>query len=93
MAHDVWDDLGNRHTGRVYINTPIPKLVEMAITRGEGMLTSSGALRVSTGKYTGRSPNDKFIVDSSEIHNDIWWDNNQRISETVFNNLYNKNYR
>ncbi len=43
-------------------NLPVPALVERAVAGGEGPLVPSGALAVWTGKYTGRSPKDKFFV-------------------------------
>ena len=49
--------------GRVYRNLPVPTLTEMAVARGEGYLAPNGALVVKTGKFTGRSPKDKFTVD------------------------------
>lgn len=76
--------------GNVYCNLPAVKLVEKAIDRKEGMLTSTGALRVTTGKYTGRSPNDKFIVQSPCVHSDIAWDSNKAFSREQFSNLYNR---
>lgn len=74
----------------VYRNLPVPKLVEEAIKRGEGVLANNGAFNVYTGKYTGRSPNDKFIVDEPEVHEDIWWENNKAISMDKFERLYNR---
>lgn len=74
----------------VYRNLPVPKLVEEAIKRGEGVLANNGAFNVYTGKYTGRSPNDKFIVDEPEVHEDIWWENNKAISMDIFERLYNR---
>ncbi|EGD51003.1 phosphoenolpyruvate carboxykinase (ATP) [Thermoanaerobacter thermohydrosulfuricus] len=74
----------------VYRNFPVPKLVEEAIKRGEGVLANNGAFNVYTGKYTGRSPNDKFIVDEPEVHEDIWWENNKAISMDKFERLYNR---
>ena len=59
--------------GKIYRNMPVPKLVQKALERGEGVLTDTGALLVHTGKYTGRSPMDKFIVDMPAIHDDIAW--------------------
>ena len=63
----------SNHLPPVHINMPIPCLIETSILRGEGALSATGALRVSTGKYTGRSPNDKFIVDTPDVHKEIWW--------------------
>lgn len=73
-----------------YYNLPVCDLVEIALARNEGTLTSGGALRVTTGKYTGRSPNDKFIVKDDTNKDEIWWDNNAPISEENFDKLYNK---
>ena len=57
----------------VYRNLTPAQLTEHALRRGEGTLSNTGALVVTTGKYTGRSPNDKFIVDTEGVHNDIAW--------------------
>ncbi len=48
-------------------------LIEKALLRKEGILTSSGALAVTTGKYTGRSPNDRFIADDPSVHDHVDW--------------------
>jgi phosphoenolpyruvate carboxykinase (ATP) len=67
------------------------QLVEEALKRGEGRLSDTGALVVQTGKYTGRSPNDRFIVDSSLIHSEInWGKNNLPIPPSVFERLLEK---
>ncbi|MEG1971824.1 MAG: phosphoenolpyruvate carboxykinase (ATP), partial [Oscillospiraceae bacterium] len=66
-------------------------LVEEAIKRGEGELTDTGALLIKTGKYTGRSPKDKFIVDTPTIHDEIAWGSvNVPITQEKFNNIYKK---
>ena len=72
----------------VYHNLTTAELVEMALQRKEGLLAANGALRVSTGKYTGRSPKDKFIVDLPAIHDEIAWGNNTPFSADKFDQLY-----
>ena len=59
----------------VYHNLTPAQLIEKALERGEGKLSNTGALVVTTGKYTGRSPKDKFIVDTPTIHDEIAWGN------------------
>lgn len=67
------------------------ELIEHSLRRKEGMLTSVGALQVTTGKYTGRSPKDKFIVEEESIKQDVDWGSvNQPISKEVFNHLLEK---
>ena len=75
----------------VYRNLTPAQLTERAVARGEGTLSSTGALVVTTGKYTGRSPDDRFVVDVPSIHDDIDWGKvNVPISPEKFDNIYNK---
>ena len=67
------EKLGLTNLGRVFRNLSVPVLVEHAVMRGEGKLAANGALTVLTGKYTGRSPNDKFIVDESSLNDEVMW--------------------
>jgi phosphoenolpyruvate carboxykinase (ATP) len=90
MKLDITEILLRQHRQPIHINMPIPRLIETAVCNGEGLLTDSGALRVTTGKYTGRSPNDKFIVDTPAVHQDIWWENNLKISDEKFESLLSK---
>lgn len=68
-------DLGLKNPGQVYWNSPTPILYEQAIRRKEGLVTHLGPLVVETGQYTGRSPNDKFIVEDDESRDKVWWGN------------------
>lgn len=73
------------------INLDVEKLVNIALNNGEGVLTSTGALLINTGKYTGRSPDDKFIVDSKLVHNEIAWGKvNKPISVENYQKIRNK---
>lgn len=85
------ENIGIVNPKAVYRNLCPAKLIELALQRNEGSLTSTGALVVTTGKYTGRSPKDKFIVDTPTIHNEIAWGKvNKPISREKFNSLKNK---
>jgi phosphoenolpyruvate carboxykinase (ATP) len=48
-------------------------LIEAALANGEGVLAKDGPLVVATGKHTGRSAKDKFIVKDAETENTVWW--------------------
>lgn len=68
------ENQGIRNIHAVYWNLPAPALVEQVLSRGEGSLSTDGAVVVSTGQYTGRSPSDKFIVQNIPSKEDpIWW--------------------
>jgi len=69
----------------IHRNLAIPRLIEIALARGEGVLAANGALNVDTGERTGRSPNDKFLEDTPGIHGNINWGKvNQPISPEHF---------
>ena len=57
----------------VHANLTAAGLVEHAIRRGEGRLSADGAFMAVTGVHTGRSVQDKFVVDDPEVHDQVWW--------------------
>jgi phosphoenolpyruvate carboxykinase (ATP) len=65
-------------------NLGFAELVEHAVRKGEGLLARDGPLVVRTGKHTGRSARDKFIVRDAETESTIWWDNNRSMSPVHF---------
>ena len=71
----------------VHWNLGTACLVEEALKRGEGLLAKDGPLVVKTGRHTGRSAKDKFIVRDAETDSQIWWDNNASISPEHFGAL------
>ena len=76
------------NTKAIYRNLSPAELTEHALRRGEGELSNTGALVVKTGKYTGRSAKDKFIVDTPAVHDEIAWGKvNRPIEESKFNAL------
>ncbi|WP_057915629.1 phosphoenolpyruvate carboxykinase (ATP) [Peribacillus muralis] len=89
---DVSNELHQLLTGNnVQTQLSVPQLVEKVLSRNEGVLTSTGAVKAETGKYTGRSPKDKFIVEEASVKDKVDWGSvNRPISEDVFNKLYNK---
>jgi phosphoenolpyruvate carboxykinase (ATP) len=85
------ESLGMKNVRRVYRNLSVPQLIEHALARSEGVLAANGAFCVRTGKYTGRSPNDKFIVDEPDIHDEVDWNKvNVPLSREKFDRLYKR---
>ena len=83
--------IGIENVAEVYRNLSPSDLIKRSLESGEGVLADSGALRVTTGKNTGRSPNDKFIVDEPEISDQIWWGEiNRPFKPEAFERLHQK---
>jgi phosphoenolpyruvate carboxykinase (ATP) len=82
------EDQGIEELGNVYYNFMEPALIEAALKNGEGTLGNGGAFLTSTGKFTGRSPKDKFVVKSDSVKDTIWWENNAPMEPAGFDALY-----
>ncbi len=77
--------------GEVYWNLPPAELHEHAVRAGEGVVACNGALVFRTGVHTGRSPNDKYIVEEPTSKGLIWWGKvNRPISEERFEALHRR---
>jgi phosphoenolpyruvate carboxykinase (ATP) len=77
------------HASRpVHSNLTAPALVAEALRRDEGRLSVDGAFMVQTGAHTGRSAQDKFVVDEPSVTADVWWGKvNQRMPVERFNTI------
>src|SRR6056297_2006370 len=62
-------------------------LMQAAVRRGEGEIGRGGALLVETGRHTGRSPKDKFVVGEPSVEPHVWWDNNAAMEPEAFERL------
>jgi len=82
------DHQGITGLGAVYYNLLEPDLMQKAIERGEGTMGQGGTLLVTTGKHTGRSPKDKFVVRTPDVVDTIWWDNKPPMEPAAFDQLY-----
>ena len=86
-AHRL-DAQGIETGAKIYWNLTTAPLVEKAIARGEGELTKDGALLVDTGKFTGRSVKDKYVVRDATTEDTInWGPINQAMSPEHWANL------
>lgn len=84
-------DIGLGNLGNVYWNMSPAELVEDTILLGEGIMTDSGAIAVNTGEFTGRSPEDRFIVCDENTENSVWWGKiNKKFEPAKFDALYNR---
>jgi len=85
------ESIGIINPAEVYRNLSPAVLVEKALARGEGKMSASGALVVYTGKYTGRSPDDKFTVMTDDIKDEVDWGKvNVPISEEKYTQIKNR---
>ena len=82
--NDPIDHQGLKNYRSAYYNLNENELVEAAVERSEGTEGLGGSLLVTTGVFTGRSPNDKYIVVSKSNESEIWWDNNSKMNLASF---------
>jgi phosphoenolpyruvate carboxykinase (ATP) len=80
--------LGITDLAKVHYNDIEPVLVEKSLLRGESTLGKGGALLVTTGEHTGRSPKDKFVVKTPSVEDAIWWENNPPMEPSAFDVLH-----
>jgi phosphoenolpyruvate carboxykinase (ATP) len=73
LARHALDEQGLAPAKDVFWNLAPAQLIEQAILRGEGQLAANGAFVAETGKHTGRSPNDRYIVREPSSEDEIWW--------------------
>ncbi|NCX96532.1 MAG: phosphoenolpyruvate carboxykinase (ATP), partial [Chitinophagia bacterium] len=79
------------NVGTAHWNVSPEQLVEQTLALGQGVLNDTGALCVSTGKFTGRSPKDKFTVKDAITENTVdWGDVNIAMTPEAFDRLYDK---
>jgi phosphoenolpyruvate carboxykinase (ATP) len=88
LIHTELAKLGLRWIKDPSWNESAVELAQDAIAQGEVRITKSGALVATTGKHTGRSPGDKFIVRDGSTADAVWWDNNQTMSPQNFTALH-----
>jgi len=82
------ESLGIAQTAQTFWNLPTAILQEHIIRRHEGMVAHLGPIAVRTGQHTGRSPNDKFIVDEPGSRDKVWWGKiNRPIDEDHFERI------
>jgi len=78
-------------SNNVKVNLAPSQLIEEALINGEGVLTDTGAIMCDTGKFTGRSPKDRYIVKDDITENTVdWGDINFPVSSDCFDKLLNK---
>ena len=85
------DELGLGGARQVQWNPREPQLYEATVRQGSGRIARMGPLVVDTRPYTGRSPNDKFVVRAPEVEQQVTWGKiNQPVDSEVFDRLYER---
>lgn len=82
-------DLGLKSVGTLYHNLDYKQLFSHEQDRQEGAVSDNGTMMVDTGKFTGRSPKDKYFVQQAPSQDNIAWGKiNQPVSAEIFDELY-----
>ncbi len=89
MSELTADVLGLKSVGKVYRNLSYEELFAHETDRAEGKVSANGTMMVDTGKFTGRSPKDKYFVKQAPSQDNIAWGNiNKPVSPEIFEELY-----
>ena len=76
---------------KVHRNLEVTKLVSHSVSNGDGKIASTGSLAVKTGKYTGRSPDDRFIVKDNLTNDTVDWGKiNHPIAPDKFDGIFER---
>ena len=76
---------------KINYNLPVESLYNICVNNNQGVLTNKNVLAINTGKFTGRSPKDRYIVSDKITKDKVWWgDINRPIESNVFDNLFKK---
>ena len=76
---------------KIHRNLNVDQMVKLAVERKEGVVNSTGSLSVNTGKYTGRSPDDRFIIHDDITRDTIDWGQiNHPFPSDKFEKLFEK---
>lgn len=85
------ESIGLTNIENAYWNLSPEELVKETLDKEQGVLTDTGAISVNTGEFTGRSPQDRFIVADAKTENAVWWgDINKKFDADKFDALYAK---
>ena len=85
------EPIGLKGYKTAYWNLSPEELVEHSISKGMGQLADSGALVISTGEFTGRSPEDRFIVEDNITRSKVHWGKvNKPFDAKKFDQLWRK---
>jgi len=83
-------DLGIKNA-TAHWNLSAKELANIAVAKGQATITSSGAININTGEFSGRSPMDRFIVRDAITEDSVWWGNvNLSFDENKFDTLHQK---
>jgi len=75
----------------IHRNLTVNQLIKIIIEKNEGIMTNNGSISVTTGEYTGRSPDDRYIVyDNNTRDNVIWGKINNKFSSVDFDNIFER---
>jgi phosphoenolpyruvate carboxykinase (ATP) len=89
MSELTAEVLGLKSAGKVYRNLSYEELFTHETDNAEGKISANGTMMVDTGKFTGRSPKDKYFVKQAPSQDNIAWGKiNQPVAAEVFDELY-----